>query len=383
VERAELRAWVLSTGCAEIAGDAIFLCDPHWTAAERAQLSAIHTSSGQDEELSREGWLCLPTGGTSGGVRFCRHDELTLSAAVRGFCAFFEIAQVNTIDVLPPHHVSGLMARVRSSATGGRHVGAEWKAIEAGRYPHLIQESDGWVISLVPTQLQRLLGSLAGAGWLRQFRLVLVGGAPLWPELEQMALAASLTLAVTYGMTETAAMIAAVCPRDFRNGETKAASILPHAAVSLSAEGTIKIKGESVFRGYFPERSASREFETQDLGEMDAAGRVVVLGRKDAVIISGGKKIQPEEVEQALRATGRFTDVAVIGVVDPEWGQSVVACYPASTTPLDLAQLRVDLEGRLASYKLPKRYIPISEWLRNAQGKINRAKLAELAARLS
>jgi O-succinylbenzoic acid--CoA ligase len=176
-------------------------------------------------------------------------------------------------------------------------------------------------------------------------------------------------------MTETAAMIAATRVEEFGATEAGGFTVLPHANVSLSPAGTIRVKGSSIFRGYFPELHALGEFETHDLGRLDPTGRLHVLGRRDAAIISGGKKVQPEEVEAALQASGFFTDVAVAGVPDREWGEIVVAFYPAHQSAPDREKLAEVLANRLAVFKHPKRYVAIAEWPRNAQGKLNRAKL--------
>src|SRR5581483_5045622 len=111
-------------------------------------------------------------------------------------------------------------------------------------------------------------------------------------------------------------------------------------------------------------------FSTQDAGQIDSRGHLHVLGRRDAVIITGGKKVQPADVEAALRASGEFDDVAVIGVPDREWGEIVVACYAARRPP-DLARA---VRG-LAAHQQPKRFVPLTPWPRTAQGKINRAEL--------
>ena len=134
-------------------------------------------------------------------------------------------------------------------------------------------------------------------------------------------------------------------------------------------------RAKRCFAGIFRSGEA-REFWTEDLGEWDAAGHLRVLGRRDAVIITGGKKVQPAEVEAALRASGEFSDVAVIGVPDAEWGQAVVACYPAGARAPDLARA----VGGLAAEMKPKRFVALADWPRNAQGKLNRAALAAAVA---
>ena len=379
MERAQLTALVQATGCAEEHGGFIFLCDPNWSAAERVQVDVLKSKIENPNSKISEGWLCIPTGGTSGGVRFARHDERTLSAAVRGFCGHFGMQRVNAVDVLPPHHVSGLMARVRCAATGGEHVAWNWKRLEAGERPRLKNPGGDFVISLVPTQLQRLLTLPETVNWLRDFRAILIGGGPLWPELAEAAACEKLPLAPSYGMTETAAMVAALRPAEFLAGARSCGTVLPHASIALGEEGTVTVTGESVFRGYFPGTNETREFATKDLGRLDERGQLHILGRSDDVIITGGKKINPSEVEAALRASGEFTDVAVIGVPDAEWGQAVVACYPATG---GRAPDFVRATEKLAGHQRPKRFVAIPDWPRNAQGKINRAVLRARAAQL-
>ena len=144
---------------AAVADDrSVFLADPAWGKAERSLLQeACETEPEVDPGNSGRGWLMIPTGGSTGGMRFARHDQVTLSAAVRGFCMHFGTSRVNAVSVLPLHHVSGLMSWMRCALTDGKFLACDWREIEAGRRPRCGQGE--WVISLVPTQLQRLLAS--------------------------------------------------------------------------------------------------------------------------------------------------------------------------------------------------------------------------------
>ncbi len=376
MERAELKALVRAMGCAEERGETVLLCDPRWGAAERAPVRALAmTGTAVDD-----GWLGVPTGGTSGGLKFARHDERTLGAAAAGFVAHFGVERVNAVDVLPPFHVSGLMARVRCAVTGGTHVAWDWRRLEAGERPVVARARGDWMISLVPTQLQRLLASEAAVAWLRGFRVIFLGGGPAWGALTDAAAKAELPVALSYGMTETAAMVTALKPDEFLAGERSAGSPLPHARVTVDAAGLIGVEGASLFLGYMPERRAQRFLVTEDLGEFDARGRLRVLGRRDAVIITGGEKVNPLEVEAALRATGEFADVAVVGVPDAEWGEAVVACYPAGGVAPDKVKIEHVINRHLSAYKRPKRYVAVADWPRNAQGKVNRVLLRLRAA---
>lgn len=361
-------------------GGEVFLGNPAWSAAERAEFERLPPAPTENTRAELGlGWLMIPTGGSSGRLKFARHDSYTIAAAVKGFAQHFGMARVNALGLLPLYHVSGLMAWMRSVLTGGEFVAGDWKRIEAGERVVLPARDDGRVLSLVPTQLERLLREPAAAEWLRGFRIVFLGGAPAWPELLERAADARVPLSLSYGMTETAAMIAALRPEEFARGERSSGRAMPHARVELGDDGVICVSGRSVFRGYYPDwRHERKMFETADVGRFDAARRLHVLGRRDAVIVSGGEKVQPLEVEAVLKSATGCARLAVIGVADREWGERVVAVYAAGD-PFDVARARAAAERELAPAQRPKDYIALREWPANETGKVNRAALAKLA----
>lgn len=367
------------------AGGRVFLADPGWGARERAQFNALLK---QRPDAGREhdgrGWLCIPTGGSSGEMKLARHDEETVSAAVNGFCAHFDVKRVNAVGLLPLHHVSGMMAWLRTVLTGGAYLPWSWKAIEAGERPALPargEEGAAWFLSVVPTQLQRLLGDSEAEEWLRGFHAIFVGGGPAWPELVEAGAKARLPLAFSYGMTETVAMVTALRPEEFLSGARGCGRALPHGRVVIGANGELSVESASLFRGYWPERRSEGAWQTEDLGRFDERGGLCVLGRRDALIITGGEKVDPAEVELALRADARFRDVAVVGVPDGEWGQAVVACYLASDSgAAALVEAGPPALEALSAFKRPKRYVAFSpaEWPRNEQGKVSRRELVRM-----
>jgi O-succinylbenzoic acid--CoA ligase len=358
----------------------VFLSNPDWGSFERNQVDALLRATVMEKVNPELGWLMIPTGGTSGRVRFARHDAETITAAVRGFTRHFELPQVNAMGMLPLYHVSGFMAWMRCVMTGGEYRPLEWKAIERGDRPVLSKKAHGWVISLVPTQLERLLRDARATEWLRGFRIIFLGGAPAWPQLLDKAAAARLPLSPGYGMTETAAMIAAQRPEQFLAGARSNGAVLPHAQVSFTDEGAIMVAGRSVFHGYYPEwREASEPFVTSDGGYSDERGELHVTGRRDAVIITGGEKVDPVEVEAVLRGTGEFSDVLVIGVPDVEWGQRVIAVYPSGEKMPRLEKVTAAIGRLLTAPKRPKEFVAIPQWPVNAQGKINRAEVTRAA----
>ena len=350
----------------------LFLANPSWRSRERAEFGRLVKAGAPQER----GWLMIPSGGAGGELKFARHDAGTIASAVGGFCGHFGMGRVNSVCVLPLHHVSGFMAWMRSALTGGTFLPCPWKEIEAGRFP--VELPPDCCLSLVPTQLQRLLASASAVAWLQRFRVIFVGGGPAWDGLVGEAARLGLPISTGYGATETAAMVAALKPEQFLAGMRGCGSALPHARIDL-VDGVVRVSGESVFRGYFPQTLETRSWTSSDLGAFCADGSLTILGRLDDLIITGGKKVSPAEVEAALRSSGQFEDVAVIGLADPQWGQSVVACHPKGASAPAIGPVEAALAG-LAPFKRPKRYAEISPWPRNAQGKIDRAELARLAS---
>lgn len=359
-------------------GGNVFIADPDWDDARRAIFNELRASRPVDG--AERGWLCLPTGGSGGGVKLARHDEATLAAAAHGFSRHFGVTRVNALGLLPLHHVSGFMAWMRTVLTGGQYQPADWSEIFAGQRPPLAPGD--WFVSLVPTQLARLLADPEAVDWLRQFRAILIGGGPAWPALLDQAAAENLPVSFVYGSTETGAMVSALRPAEFIKGLRDCGLPLPHVRLSLAADGRLQVESESLFHGYWPHSRPDGSWVTDDLAEIDSAGRLTILGRSDGFIISGGKKVNPLTVEAVIRATGRWADVVVIGVPDAEWGQRVVACHSHQPGPHPDVDIEPAMRAHLLPAERPKTYLAVHPWPRNAQGKVDRAALAE-KARLS
>ena len=99
-------------------------------------------------------------------------------------------------------------------------------------------------------------------------------------------------------------------------------------------------------------------YPTGDLGRIDPRGRLHVFGRVDSIIISGGEKIDPREVEAALLGLEGIESAHVVGKADPNWGQEVVAYITGPATSRAEGQLREALRPELAPYKIPKKFLP-------------------------
>ncbi len=341
--------------------------------------------------------IAIPTGGTSGKIKFAMHNLKTFSASVAGFANYFAINNINSCCILPLYHVSGLMQLFRSLLTKGNFVNFSYTDLKQGTKPDINPQD--FFISLVPTQLQFLLET--EPMWLGKFHIILLGGAPGWRSLLQKASTYNIPLSLTYGMTETASGISALLPQDFLQGNMSNGKVLPHAQVEIinpqdntlplpelsvnrkqETVGIIKIKSESLYLGYYPHLSDDNYLLTDDLAFFDSQKYLHLVGRNSHKIITGGENVFPYEVESAILATGLVKDVCVIGIVDEQWGQAVTAIFVPQGVKINPKLIRHKMRSRLSAYKHPKYWIPMQSLPRNPQGKIDRLKITTFVQKL-
>ena len=150
-------------------------------------------------------------------------------------------------------------------------------------------------------------------------------------------------------------------------------------------KGEIFTRGPNVMRGYWRNPDATAEaidpdgwFHTGDVGWMDPDGFLTISDRVKDMIISGGENIYPAEVENVIKEYPGIAEVAVIGVPDPKWGETVCAVVTLKAgESLELEQLRKFAETRLARYELPRRLEIVPALPRNATGKISQGATAQ------
>jgi long-chain acyl-CoA synthetase len=116
---------------------------------------------------------------------------------------------------------------------------------------------------------------------------------------------------------------------------------------------------------------------TGDLGAMDAQGFLTLLDRSKDLIISGGSNIYPREIEDVLLKHPGVAEVAVIGVPDPEWGESVMALIVAGEGSVDLQELETLCLQQIARFKRPKHWRIVESLPKNSGGKILKRELRE------
>jgi len=381
--------------------EAAALAAPHWVVrdARDAGLLAWEAApplAGAAAEPASGGGMraMIPTGGSGGRTRFAIHDGRTLAAAALGFRDFFGGGPVASHCVLPLHHVSGFMQLARAFLTEG--------AVAFGTLDSFVRDAS-WLLereerpflSLVPTQLERLLRGGACVSLLRRYGAIFVGGGPASEALLAAARAARLPLAPTYGMTETAAQVATLRPEAFLAGAAGAGRSLPHARIEVAGEGgaaapagparpgRLRVFASSLFRGYWGEPARpGGAFDTDDLGWIDEGGDLRVWGRADQAVVTGGEKVAPREVELCLERTGLVREAAVFGVPDREWGTRLCAAYVPRESGLDEERLKRAVAEELARHKAPKLWLRLEALPRRETGKVDRRRLLEMAASL-
>jgi o-succinylbenzoate---CoA ligase len=254
---------------------------------------------------------------------------------------------------LPVVRVAGLQVLVRSLLARTSPVVLDTAdGFDVGAFVEATGQLDGprRCTALVPTQLLRLLDAGGEAlVALASYDAVLLGGAAAPAPLLARARDAGVAVVTTYGMTET-------CGGCVYDG-------LPLSGVQVdTVEGRVRVRGPVLADGYRlrPDLTeaafAGGSFDTGDLGHLDLEGRLVVTGRADDVIISGGENVAPGPVEDVLAGFPAVAEVAVVGRPDAEWGQRVTAVVvprdPAVPPRLD------DLRDAVIAAGLPRAAAP-------------------------
>ena len=296
---------------------------------------------------------------------------------------------------LPPHHIAGLQVLLRSLVAGHAPVPVERHSTFAAY--HLSDavaaaraQAPGArrYTSLVPTQLVRLLATEEGVAALRGLDGILVGGAATSSDVLERARAHRVPVVTTYGMSETCGG----CVYDGRP--------LPGVQVRLDGR-RILLGGTPVAHGYLSggrlvdgggaftsDESGTRWFRTDDLGHEDRT-RLVIDGRVDDVVVSGGLKVLPRDVERAFEPLlPDGTSITVLGVPDPEWGECVGAVFvprPCEHPGQAVARLEARVpellqqaRSALPAHALPRRVRVVATLPLRGPGKPDREALRRL-----
>ena len=372
------------------AGAVAVLANPSYTKPELDQLAAAAEPglvitevdeawpAGKAEPWTERGGpdgtaLLAFTSGTTGKPKAVPLTHRRLLTSIRSAMAAWRWSAKDVlVHALPLYHQHGL---------GGLHA----TLIAGSRLnllPHFdptalvetVETSAATVLFGVPTMYQRLGGLDASPN---RLRLCISGSAPL---SEEVAREAERVLGrkplVRYGLTESGLDVSQVY------GHPHPGTVgmpLPGVLVRL-AEGEIQMRGPQVFGGYLGDETAFTEdgwFRTGDLGQIDeATGELVIEGRSKDLIITGGMKVHPREVEEVLERHASVAEAAVAGLPSERWGEQVTAWVVVRPSfAFNEAAVIYHARSMLAPYKCPKQVFLVEALPRNQMGKIDRKKL--------
>jgi o-succinylbenzoate---CoA ligase len=323
--------------------------------------AAVETADGLTSRpggipVSEQTAVVIATSGSTGQPK-----GVELSASALTHSARASLARVGAAPgerwllCLPATHIAGIQVLVRSLVAGAAPV-------IAGRLDAAALAGSGCAhVSIVPTQLRRLLGTagsaVSGANgpatWAGTFKSVLLGGAAAPASLIARAREAGIPVVTTYGMSETC------------GGCVYGNFPLDGVSVTAGDDGRLRISGPVLFAGYRlrPDLTAAaldgEWFVTSDLGTTAADGRVTVRGRADDVINTGGEKVVAGEVASVLETCPGVREAVVVGRPDPEWGERVTAVIVPdnSAQPPTLDLLSRHVRERLPRYAAPRELV--------------------------
>lgn len=285
---------------------------------------------------------------------------------------------------LPLFHVGGMGILFRMAQGGGAvvmPVNKESIAESMTRYEitHL---------SLVSTQLHRLLNDLPRAETLKGLKAILLGGSAVSSSLVSRAHEAGLPIRTTYGLTEMASQVTTTGPHAAMAGVTHSGRVLNYRQLRID-DGEILVRGKTLFRGYVEEESTALPldddgwFRTGDLGSLDSHGCLSCTGRKDNMFVSGGENIHPEEIEGALYRISDILEAMVVPMEDEEFGFRPGAFVRLSKDKeMDEAEMISCLERHLPRFKIPVRFFKWPERIGGSRFKPDRDHFRKMAQAL-
>jgi acyl-CoA synthetase (AMP-forming)/AMP-acid ligase II len=351
---------------------------------------------GSDEEIichqkEDDESTMLYTSGTTGspkGVLFTNRNILTVAVMMASEMAMKPESKM--LHLMPLSHSAPLhLFLVAGTYVGATHIVAPTftpelllKLVHEEKATHFFGAPVAYLLTAKHPKLQEFD--------LSSMKYWVYGGAPQGQNEVQIVKKSFKTdnLYCVYGLTEAGPSGTLLLAEEH---DTKAGSIGKRAAlnteISILTEkgevvetgevGEIVLKGEGIMKGYYKDEKQTEEvlkngwLYTGDMAKYDEDGYIWVVDRKKDMIISGGVNVYPKEIEELLAAHPKIAEVAVVGVPNPEWGETVKAFVVLNDSMEDLTGECTDfLTNKLASFKIPKLYEQVDQLPRNATGKI-------------
>jgi O-succinylbenzoic acid--CoA ligase len=214
-------------------------------------------------------------------------------------------------------------------------------------------------------------------------RAALLGGGPASPELRRRARERGWPILATYGLTEACSQVATQRLDGAAADDESSGRPLPGMELRIRS-GVLEVRGATLLSGYHPAAEPPLGDDgwhaTRDRARIDAEGRLHILGRHDAAILSGGETVQPEEVERVLEYCSGVARACVFGVPHAVRGEIVAAAVePRPGARIDPAALAAEWSTHLAPFRRPRRLAVLAALPLTATGKLDRRGARERA----
>ena len=352
--------------------------------------------------------ILMFTAGTTGQPKgvMLTHDNLATYVLNNVSPADPDIEEKNILTV-PLYHIAGMQA-VLAAVYGGRTLVVQ-RQFEPSDWMTLVESESVTRAMMVPTMLKQLMEHEEFPERnLSSLQVITYGAAPMPVEVITKAIEVfpGTRFINAFGQTESASTITMLTPEDHviegspgeraiklkrlgsigrALGDTEV-KIFDEDGSELPMEevGEIVARGPRVMKGYWKADEATNStirngwLYTGDMGYMDEAGYIFLSGRAKDIIIRAGENISPEQVEATLHSHPAIDEAAVIGVPDPQWGETVRAIVAlkagAQASESDIIE---HCRGQLASFKKPESVIFVDSLPRNPLGKVLKRVLRE------
>ncbi|WP_082105649.1 FadD3 family acyl-CoA ligase [Mycobacterium sp. UM_Kg27] len=355
-------------------------------------LGSDFLSSGSPLQRSVEGGDIADiifTSGTTGrpkGVMMTHQQNLRLYAE---WCDLADLREGDRYLMVNPYfHTFGYKAGCIAACIRGATM-VPVRVFDVGTVLKLIESERITMLPGPPTLYQSLLDA-RGPRDLSTLRAAVTGAADIPVDLvrrirNELPFRSIMT---GYGLTEAGTVTASRRGDSFEDIATTAGQACEDIEVCIAADGEVLVRGYNVMVGYLDDPDATAEaidahgwLHTGDVGTLDAAGRLRIVGRKKDMFIVGGFNAYPAEIEGFLLEHPGVSQVAVIGVPDSRMGQvgKAFVVRSAADTPLSETELIAWSRDRMAGFKVPRSVCFVDTLPLNATGKVDKVRLAAKA----
>lgn len=407
VGQSEARILIASADLAGLAGEILSLCGPASPKLILVDGEATRTAPALADLMREAGdtakWgefdetlpcgLCF-TSGTTGspkGVTYTHRANYLHTLRLLQADVFALKATDVVLPVVPMFHANAWGLPFACPATGAKLV-LPGRNADGSSLARLINAERVNIAVGVPTVWQSLFDYLdSDGGKCPSLERIIVGGSPISQALMARIEAKGIEVQTTWGMTELAPLGTATPPRS--DERSPVVSGIPAVGIDLQltdaegnkldeqqgVEGHLWVRGSNVVERYFGEESRATVqgwFETGDLARIDEHGRLQITGRSKDLIKSGGEWINPAEIEAIVSSHPAVTYSAVVGRADPKWGERPLLLIELlNEEDVSDEELLATLQGKVASWWIPKEIIRLEQMPLAPTGKIDKLRL--------